>query len=234
MKLATLAHIVLVPMPSFLKKLAYRWFFGYQVGSGVKIGFSILDVDRCILSDGSRIGHFNFIHRIGVLSVGRAATIGHLNVLMGGAAVIIGDRAFIGRLNEINSIINPLADGLADPQLVIGEAAVITAWHKIDYTDRVVIGANAIIAGRSSCLWTHNRQQVRPVEVGRNCYVGSGVQFVPGSAVGDYCVVGLGAVVTRRFTEQYSLVAGVPAKVIKELSAADRVLVEFPTRPGVG
>lgn len=233
MRLAMLVHIALLPMPSFLKKLAYRWLFKYQVGAGVKLGFSILDVDRCVLADGSRIGHFNFIHRIGELSVGRDATIGHLNILMGGSTVRIGDRAFIGRLNEINSIIDPLADGVADPRLLIGEAAVITAWHKIDYTDRVVIGANAIVAGRSSCLWTHNRQQVKPVEIGRNCYVGSGVQFVPGSGVGDFCVVGLGAVITRRFTEQYCLVAGVPAKVVKELSASDRVLVEFPTRPGL-
>lgn len=226
-----LLHYLLLPCPSFLKVFAYRHLFRYRLGRSVRIGFSIVAGDVVEIGDGARIGHLNYIARMKRLSVGSRAVIGHLNIILGGDLVEVGDRAIIGRLNEINSIIDPLNSGPADPRLIMGPGSVVTAWHKIDFTDRVTIGESAIIAGRSSCLWTHNRQQVAPVTVGRNCYVGSGVQFVPGAGVGAYCVVGLGAVITKSFTGEYRLVAGVPARDIKPLDESGRALVEFTTRP---
>jgi len=226
-----LVHYLLLPMPSILKVVVYRHLFGYRVGRSVRIGFSIVAGDEVHIGDGVRIGHLNYIAKMKKFRVGRQAVIGHLNIILGGDLVELGEAAIIGRLNEINSIINPLNSGPADPRLILGPGAVITAWHKIDFTDRVTIGESAIIAGRSSCLWTHNRQQVAPVDVGRNCYVGSGVQFVPGASVGAYCVVGLGSVITKAFSEEYRLVAGVPARDIKPLDDAGRALVEFTTRP---
>lgn len=224
-------HFMLFPLPSFLKVLAYRHLLGYRVGKGVRVGFSIVFGDQVDIGDGARVGHLNYIARMKQLKIGRQAVIGHLNIILGGDLVDVGDAAIIGRLNEINSIINPLNSNPADPRLILGPGAVVTAWHKIDFTDRVTIGESAIIAGRNSCLWTHNRQQVAPVDVGRNCYVGSGVQFVPGSRVGAYCVVGLGSVITKAFADEYRLVAGVPARDIKSLDEAGRALVEFTTRP---
>src|SRR5437660_8831530 len=44
--------------------------------------------------------------------------------------------------------------------------SVVTAGHKIDFTDRVTIGRRTIIGGRNSSLWTHNRQRTLPVEIG--------------------------------------------------------------------
>jgi len=227
----TIFHCLLLPMPSFLKVIVYRYLLGYRVGRSVRIGFSIVIGDDVEIADGARIGHLNYIAKMKRLKVGRQAVVGHLNIILGDDLVDIGEAAIIGRLNEINSIINPLNSGPADPRLILGPGAVVTAWHKIDFTDRVSIGASAIIAGRSSCLWTHNRQQVAPVDVGRNCYVGSGVQFVPGASVGAYCVVGLGSVLTKAFIGEYRLVAGVPARDIKPLDEAGRALVEFTTRP---
>jgi acetyltransferase-like isoleucine patch superfamily enzyme len=231
MRIKQLIHFLLVPMPSFIKVFLYRKFFGYEIGSAVSIGFSIINTDGCSIGSNTRVGHFNFISSIKSLRIGNEVIIGHFNILLGGDSVDIGDEAQIGRFNEINSIINPLNSNPADPSLVIGKAAVVTAWHKIDFTDRVEIGESTIIAGRLSSLWTHNRQQVRPLKIGRNCYVGSGIQMAPGSTVGSYCVVGMGSVVTKQFASDYSLLAGVPARIIKPLDDDARVLVEYPTRP---
>ncbi len=231
MKPRRLFHLLIVPLPSFAKVAIYRWVFRYRIGKGVRIGFSVVDAGECTLGRNVRIGHFNFIAAMKRLELGDEAVIGHLNIVLGGDAVSLGEGAMIGRLNEINSIINPLNSGPATPTLTLGRHAVVTAWHKIDYTDAVDIGDSAIIAGRHSCLWTHNRQQVGPVRVGRHCYVGSGVQFVPGAGVGDHCVVGLGSAVTKRIEATRSLVAGVPARVVKPLDGASLALVEFPTRP---
>ncbi len=231
MRVRNFIHLLLVPTPSWLKVFLYRNLFKYRIEPGVRIGMSIIRVDDCFIGAGTRIGHFNYISSIKRLHIGSNAIIGVFNILLGGESVEIGDEAQIGRFNEINSIINPVSTGGSDPRLIVGKGAVITAWHKIDYTDRIIIGDSTIIAGRHSCLWTHNRQQVMPIEIGRNCYVGSGVQMVPGSTLGSYCVVGLGAVITKKFDADSSLIAGVPARVVKPLDEAARTLVEFPTRP---
>jgi len=43
--------------------------------------------------------------------------------------------------------------------------------------------------------------------------------------------VGIGSVITGEFTSEGQLMAGVPAKAIKELSAEDKFLIERKTRP---
>lgn len=231
MNLKKLFHFALVPIPSFVKVLCYRYLFKYEIGPGVKIGFTVIMADKCVIGARSRVGHFNYIANMKRFELGSDVVIGHFNIILGGDCASLGDGALIGRFNEINSIINPLTSNPADPRLTVGRRAVITAWHKIDYTDHVIVGESAILAGRGSCIWTHNRQQTKPVEIGRNCYVGSGIQMAPGAVVPAYCVVGLGSVITKVLSAEYSLIAGVPARVVKPLDAESRAMVEFPTRP---
>lgn len=227
----TLLAVLILPLPSILKVLVMRHLMGFRIGRGVRIGFSLVMPQRAEIGDRVRIGHFNLIARMQNISLGNDSVIGLGNIILGGREVRLGDGATIGRLNEINSILNPLVRGVPDPVLILGRRTIVTAWHKIDFTDRVELGDSVVFAGRLSNIWTHNRQDIGPVSIGANCYVGSGIQMVPGSRVGASCVVGLGAVITRRFTEDFVLVAGVPARVVKPLDEAGRRLVEFPTRP---
>lgn len=217
--------------PNALKILIYRHIVGYRIGHRVRIGFSLIDVEDCEIGDRTNIGHFNVLCRVKRLEIGADVKIGLCNLIIGGDRVTLGDGALIARFNEINSILNPLASNPCTPELKIGRHAVITASHKIDFTDRVEIGDHAVIAGRNSNIWTHNRQQVKPVKIGARCYVGSGIQMAPGSAVGPSCVVGLGSVITRHMTSEFMLIAGVPAKEVKPLDDEARVLVRYPTRP---
>jgi acetyltransferase-like isoleucine patch superfamily enzyme len=226
-----LIAILILPLPSFLKVLLMRHLLGYQIGRGVRIGLSLVMTEQAEIGDRVRIGHFNLIARMKHLKLGSDCTIGFANIILGGLSVRLGDGARIGRLNEINSILDPLVRGTPDPVLILGDRAIVTAWHKIDFTDRVELGDSVVFAGRHSNIWTHNRQDVGPVTIGPNCYVGSGIQMVPGSGVGASCVVGLGAVITRRFTDEFVLLAGVPARVVKPLDEDGRRMVQFPTRP---
>lgn len=223
--------IIILPLPSLLKVFILRHFLGYRIGHSVRIGFSLLCPASCEIGDRARIGHFNVIIRMENFKMGADSTIGFANIILGGHVVQLGDGAVIGRLNEINAILNPLVRGSPNPALILGQRTIVTAWHKIDFTDRVELGDSVILAGRLSNIWTHNRQDVAPVTIGVNCYVGSGIQMVPGSAIGSHCVVGLGSVITRKFDEQYVLLAGVPARVVKQLDNEGLRLVEFPTRP---
>lgn len=56
--------------------------------------------------------------------------------------------------------------------------------------------------------------EVRPIIIGDDVWIGRRVIILPGVKVGDGCVIGAGAIVTRDIPP-YSVVGGVPAKVIK-------------------
>lgn len=227
-RLFVLACVAL--LPSFLKRPCYRLFFGYRIGKRVRVGLSILDAGECVIDDDVQIGHLNVIIGVQKISIGDHVRIGHLNIIRGGDEVRLGRYAEIIRLNEINSIVDPDVVNELDPRFLLGEGSIVTTGHKIDFTDRVEIGRRSIIGGRNSSLWTHNRQRTRPIEIGSFTYVGSEIRMAPGSLLPSRCIVGIGSVVTGRLEGEEKLIAGVPAKVIKELSDEDKFLIERKTR----
>ena len=228
-RLVLLAFIA--PLPSAVKRLCYRIFLGYRIGKRVRIGLSILDAGECVIADDVVIGHLNLIIGVSHFSVGDHAKIGHLNVVRGGEEVRIGRYAEIIRMNEINSIRDPVVVTPTEPRFILGDGSIITAGHKIDFTDRVEIGRRTILGGRNSSLWTHNRQRTRPIEIGELSYIGSEIRVAPGGVIPSRCIVGIGSVITGRLEGENHLIAGVPAKLIKPLSEEDRFLVENKTRP---
>ena len=78
--------------------------FGYRVGRDVHVGLAIMDVASAVIGDGTRIGHFSVITRVGRLETGRNARIGHLNIIRGGERVSLGDYSEVMRLNVLNAI----------------------------------------------------------------------------------------------------------------------------------
>jgi acetyltransferase-like isoleucine patch superfamily enzyme len=227
-RLIMLAFIAL--LPSFLKRFCYRLFFGYQIGKRVRIGLSIIDVKECRIGDDVKIGHLNLIIRVKKLEIGDHAKIGHLNIIRGGDEVHLGRYSEIIRMNEINSITEPEVVNPIDPRFSLGDGSIVTTGHKIDFTDRVTIGRRSILGGRNSSLWTHNRQRTRPIEIGSFAYIGSEIRVAPGGGLPSRCIVGIGSVVTDALTAEGYLIAGVPARPVKELSEEDQFLIERKTR----
>jgi acetyltransferase-like isoleucine patch superfamily enzyme len=217
-------------LPSFLKRPFYRWFFGYRIGKRVRIGISILDAGECEIDDDVSIGHLNVVTRVQKLVIKDHVRIGHLNIIRGGDLVSLGRYAELIRLNEINSIPDPEVVNPIDPKFILGDGSIVTTGHKIDFTDRVEIGRRVILGGRNSSLWTHNRQRTMPITIGDLVYIGSEIRMAPGSGIGPRCIVGIGSVITARLEEEGKLVAGVPARTIKELSCEDQFLIERKTR----
>ena len=217
-------------LPSFLKRPSYRLLFGYQIGKRVRIGLSIIDAWECDIADDVQIGHLNVLVGIKKLYIGDHVRIGYLNIIRGGEEVRLGRYSEIMRMNEINSIPDPDVVNETDPRFLLGEGSIITAGHKIDFTDRVNIGRRTILGGRNSSLWTHNRQRTRPIEIGSLTYIGSEIRVAPGGSVSSKCIVGIGSVITSRLAEEGRLIVGVPAKAVKELDEEDKFLIERKTR----
>ncbi|MEO5678487.1 MAG: hypothetical protein ABIS47_02355, partial [Acidimicrobiales bacterium] len=222
-RLALLAMVAVLPMP--LKRLAYR-LQGFEVARSARVGCSLIDARRCSLGEGVVIGHGNLVVGVGRLELGEHVHVGHLNIVRGGDDVVFERWSEVLRLNVINAIVDPILSGPATPTFRLGAGAVITAGHKIDFTDRVDIGRRAIIGGRGSSLWTHNRQQTGPLSVGEQAYLGSDCRMAPGSSVAPRSVVGMGAVVVGPLDQPEWLYGGVPAKPLKPLGEHDLVLVE--------
>ena len=217
-------------LPSAVARGCYRSFFGYKIGKRVKLGFSIIDAAECTIADDVSIGHFNIFTGVEKLSIGDHTRIGVANIFRGGDEIRIGRYCEVLRLNEINSIPEPDIVNVADPRFILGDGSMIAASHKIDFTDRVQFGKRVILGGRNSSVWTHNRQKTLPVEIGDYSYIGSELRVAPGGSVPAKCIVGIGSVITKKFKNEYWLIAGVPAAEVKELDEDGRFLTERKTR----
>ena len=217
-------------LPNVLKKPLYRLFFGYRFAGGVRVGFAVVDAEHVDLGAGTRIGHLSLITRVDRLETGCEVRIGGLNIIRGGERVTLGDYSEVMRFNVLNAI--PDHDCTTEPESVleVGAGAIITSGHRIDFTDKVTLGKNVIIGGRNSSLWTHNRQETAPIEIGDFCYLGSEVRLAPGAKLPSECILGLGSVLTSEITEPRSLVAGVPAKVVRSLNEKDLARIRRKTR----
>ena len=218
-------------LPSFLKRPLYRLFFGYKIGKRVRIGLSLIDARDCTIEDDVQIGHLNVITRVEQLQIRDHVRIGHLNIIRGGALVSLGRYCELIRMNEINSIPDPEVVNPIDPVFILGDGSIVTTGHKIDFTDRVEIGRRVILGGRNSSLWTHNRQRTMPITIGSLVYIGSEIRMAPGSSLPARSIVGIGSVITAQLTDEGKLIAGVPAKPVKELSSEDQFLIVRKTRP---
>jgi acetyltransferase-like isoleucine patch superfamily enzyme len=217
-------------LPSAVSLTLLKVFFGYKIGKRVKLGFSIVDATECEIGDDVSIGHFNVFTGIEKLSIGEHSRIGALNIFRGGYEISIGRYCDILRLNEINSIPEPEVVNETDPRFIMGDGSMIAASHKIDFTDRVEMRSRVILGGRNSSIWTHNRQRTQPVVVGPRTYLGSEIRIAPGVEIAANCIVGMGSVVTGKHSEEFMLIGGVPAKVLKPLDDDGRFLVERKTR----
>jgi len=222
--------ILLAVLPMVISRQLYRWFFGYQIGQRARLGMVLLDCRSLSIGDGTRIGHGTLFWRCGDVSLGEEVRIGPLNLFRGGDSIAIGDYATILRLNVINAI--PDHDLVNDPESVfeLGDGSVLTAEHRVDFTDRVSIGSRTILGGRNSSIWTHNRRRGAPVKIGDTCYLGSEIRIAPGAEVPDRCIVGLGAVVTGALATPETLYGGVPAAPIRPLTSEDLAFLSDRTR----
>ena len=80
------------------------------------------------------------------------------------------------------------------------DVVILTSNHKADRID-IPIGAQGMTGKRK-------------VTIGNDVWIGQRVMIMPGVTIGDGCIIAAGAVVTKDVAP-YSIVGGVPARVLK-------------------
>lgn len=88
----------------------------------------------------------------------------------------------------------------------------------ITIEDDVLIGPRVNITSENHPLDPSDRQALipSPVHIKRNAWIGAGATILPGVTVGENAIVAAGAVVSRDVPPN-AVVAGIPAKVVKEI-----------------
>ena len=136
--------------------------------------------------------------------------------------VLIGDNAVIGRNTRIECTggLQHIGKGFR-----IGNRTTFGNDCMFGAAGGIEIG-NDVVAGQYIRFHSENhnyddltkliREQGvshKGIKIGNNCWIGAGVVFLDGAELGDGCVVGANAVVTKKFPDNV-VIAGIPARIL--------------------
>jgi len=95
----------------------------------------------------------------------------------------------------------------------------INAANGIELGDYTNIGPNVgIVSANHDLVNNDTHTPEDPIRIGKFCWMGMGAVILPAVVLGDFTIVGAGAIVTKSFPEGYCVIAGNPARVIKQLN----------------
>lgn len=164
-------------------------------------------------ADGARVGRNCILRANGIVysraQLGDGVTTGHGFLIR--EDTVIGDRTLVGTAVTI------------DNRVRIGKAVILQTG--VYLPTGTVVGDGAFLGPRA-CVTNDDRMarepwKLEPVTIESFARIGANSTILPGVVVGRDAVIGAGAVVTRDVAA-YTIVAGVPARPIGEVSAKDR------------
>ena len=165
----------------------------------------------------------------GMKSVGKGVSIEcPVSKIYGRAYISIGDYTVIGKGAVITAWdANKTPTLSVGNHVALGDDCHITTSNCIIIGDGTLTGNKVTITDNSHGLFCEedikkkplyrNIVSKGPVIIGENVWIGDKVTVCSGVTIGDSSIVGANSVVTHD-VPSYSLVAGVPAKVIKKLT----------------
>lgn len=143
--------------------------------------------------------------------------------------ISVGDRTTIGYGASIEPLLE-YANVCYSPRIEIGKDVYIGPHLYMACVGRMTIGDGSVLSEYVYMNDTSHgfdperglimqQELVHPgdITIGKNCFLGLRSAVMPGVTLGDHCIVGTGAVVTKSFPA-YSMLAGVPAVLIKQYS----------------
>jgi acetyltransferase-like isoleucine patch superfamily enzyme len=130
------------------------------------------------------------------------------------------------------------------PELEIGDNTCIGHDTSFSIGKRITVGKNTNISGATAIFDSNGHpsdpvarrehapppvDQVRPVTIGDDVWIGKGCIIFPGVRIGDCAIISAGSVV-RRHVPPYAVVAGNPAQIMFRLPRPGQKTAEEPAR----
>ena len=174
----------------------------------------------CVLEHGARLQASARIRNIrgenDCIRVGRHSLVaGELLVFAHGGNITIGDWCYIGEGARIWS----------SGSIEIGDRVLIS--HGVNIFDSLThpLKAGARHEQFKAITRTGHPREIdlgeRPVSLGNDVWIGAGASILRGVSLEEGAIVGAGSVVTRP-VPAYTIVAGNPAKIVRELDDIER------------
>ena len=144
---------------------------------------------------------------------------------LGKKHLIIGNNVNIGSFSQliISTSFNNIGEFIKiDDNVGLGEFAYIGGGGGTHIGKNTIIGQYLSIHPENhnfnlkNNLIRHQGVTRKGVKIGENCWIGSKVTVLDGVNIGNNSIIAAGSVVTKSFPEN-SLIAGVPAKIIKSI-----------------
>jgi len=117
----------------------------------------------------------------------------------------------IGRQVEIGYGLVIIGRGKQPPAVEVGDRAAIAPYVTLVTSSYPNDSRLLRLPGAAPLM-----KKFCPILIGEDAWIGTGVVLMPGVVIGRCAVVGAGAVVTRSVAP-YSVVAGIPARLIRTL-----------------
>lgn len=158
------------------------------------------------------------------LRIGRGCVIGDGTIInaFGKAGIVLGDSVTLREGAWIQCASHPASPGeglVVGSHTYIGPNVIIGIGGRINIGEGCQLGSGVTLIAENHSVGADGRPSAHDVvrkgiSIGAGSWIGHRVTILDGVELGDNCVVGAGAVVTRSFPEG-SVVAGIPARVIK-------------------
>ena len=154
-------------------------------------------------------------------------------VVFGEGRIAIGEGTTIGPLASLSAGMPSQAGLRGDPVITIGDRCMlgkgigIVGHERIEIGDDIWTGHYVYISDQNhgyedvaqpigTQMWKNE-----PVSIGSGSWLGHGAVVLPGSRIGRHVVVAAGAVVAGIVVPDNSVVAGVPARVVRKYVAGE-------------
>ncbi|MDP4093038.1 MAG: acyltransferase [Bacillota bacterium] len=140
----------------------------------------------------------------------------HVRILKRNAAITVGRKVQIHRNVKLSVWGNEnFSELIIGDNTSIGDRTEIHAGKKVEIGSGCNIAWDVCIMDRDYHKFNSNKEEIEPVRIGDNVWIGCNSLVMKGVTIGNGAVVAAGSVVTKD-VPQDTLVGGNPARVLKE------------------
>ena len=176
---------------NFIKIFLLKNLYGYQIGTGVRIGKSLINCKKVNIGNDVYIASNN-VFSCNEIKIGANTSIHSGNTFVGKGIFTIGENSRI-----INNHYFDL-------------------WNTIKIGNNTwIAGRNSEFWTHGSIKTKTNNKDLS-IKIGDDVYVGSSSKFAPGTKVESLNLISLGSMVSGVFYKKQTIIMGNPAKVVKE------------------